>query len=123
MRDTLSHLQTFFETPLWKNEPRLLYPISRIPPHLVALEHRYPGIIEDELVSVLEQVVQHAKGRLNHDGNWEDKIIILETTLRDLQGVKLGGSQASIVTLNEDRVSHGQRPSLMRNAISPALDV
>ena len=72
---------------------------------------------------MLEQVVQHAKGRLSRGGNWEDKIIILETTLRDLQRVKLGGSQASIVTLNEDRVSHGRRPSLMRNAMSPALDV
>ncbi|PIL32517.1 hypothetical protein GSI_05220 [Ganoderma sinense ZZ0214-1] len=123
LRDTLVHLQAFLESPLWKNvQPRmLLYPISRITPHLVALERRYLGVLEDKLVEVLEQVVHHAKA-LNHDGNWEDKIIILETTLHDLRSVRLGGSSAgSVSTLNEDRAGHGRRPSFMRNALTPTL--
>ncbi|KAM5541579.1 hypothetical protein V8D89_004769 [Ganoderma adspersum] len=122
LRDTLVHLQAFFESPLWKNvQPRmLLYPISRITPHLVELERRYPGVLEDKLVEVLEQVVHHAKA-LNHDGNWEDKIIILETTLHDLRSVRVGGSQGSVSTLNEDRLGHGRRPSLMRNALTTTL--
>ena len=124
LRDTLVHLLAFFESPLWKNvQPRmLLYPISRITPHLVELERRYPGVLEDKLVEVLEQVVHHAKV-LNHDGNWEDKIIILETTLHDLRSVRLGSSQGSVSgsTLNEDRLGHGRRPSFMRNALTPTL--
>ena len=122
LRETLSHLQDFFETPLWKSEGRFLYSISRIALHLLSLQKRHPHLLPPELVDGLGDVAEQAKG-LNQDGNWEDKIIILETTLRDLQRVKLGGSQASIVTLNEDGVSHGRRPSLMRNAISPALDI
>ena len=122
LRDTLVHLQAFFETSLWKNVPPrlLLYPLSRIAPHLVALERRHPGVLEDKMVDMLEQVVKHAKA-LNHDGNWEDKIIILEMTLQDLREVRLGGSQGSVSTLNEDRMGHGRRPSLMRSALTPTL--
>ncbi len=56
LRDTLVHLQAFFETSLWKNvQPRLLlYPFSRITPHLVALERCYPGVLEGGLVDALE---------------------------------------------------------------------
>ncbi|KAI0704403.1 hypothetical protein C8T65DRAFT_653887 [Cerioporus squamosus] len=110
LRDTLSHLQDFFETPLWKNEPRLLYPISRIAPHLVSLQKRYPHILAAALVD--------AKGH-NRDGNWEDKIIILETTLEELRSLRQGSSS----TLNEEpRPNGARRPSLMRTSLG-MLDV
>ncbi|RDX50689.1 hypothetical protein OH76DRAFT_435352 [Lentinus brumalis] len=115
LRDTLSHLQDFFETPLWKNEPRLLYPISRIAPHLVSLQKRYPHILSAALVDVLGDVAEQAKGH-NHDGNWEDKLIILEMTLEELRALRQGTSTQS--TLNEEPRPHGaRRPSLMRTPL------
>ncbi|TFK81394.1 hypothetical protein K466DRAFT_604530 [Polyporus arcularius HHB13444] len=115
LRDTLSHLQDFFETPLWKNEPRLLYPISRIAPHLVSLQKRYPHILSAALVDVLGDVAEQAKGH-NHDGNWEDKLIILEMTLEELRELRQGTSTHS--TLNEEPRPHGaRRPSLMRTPL------
>ncbi|RPD52557.1 hypothetical protein L226DRAFT_617788 [Lentinus tigrinus ALCF2SS1-7] len=120
LRDTLSHLQDFFETPLWKSEPRLLYPISRIAPHLVSLQKRYPHLLPAELVDVLGDVAEQAKG-LNRDGNWEDKVIILETTLEELRVLKQASSTQS--TLNEElRTQMTRRPSLMRTPLG-MLDV
>ncbi|KAI0740105.1 hypothetical protein C8Q76DRAFT_186607 [Earliella scabrosa] len=126
IRDTLAHLQDFFETPLWKNERRLLYPISRIPPHLVALEKRYPGILSNELVDVLGAVAAQAT-QLNDElqRDWEDKIIILETSLDELHALTqaaVGSSAASTRSLNEDRGQGGRRPSLMRTPLG-SLDM
>ena len=74
---------------------------------------------------MLEQVVQHAKGRLNRGGNWEDKIITLETTLDELRALKqaaVGSSAESTRTLNEERGPGGRRPSLMRTPLG-SLDM
>ena len=64
---------------------------------------------------MLEQVVQHAKGRLNHDGNWEDKLMILETTLDELQALRQNTTEArGGMNPNEERLQT-RRPSLMRS--------
>ena len=120
LRETLSHLQDFFETPLWKSEGRFLYSISRIALHLLSLQKRHPHLLPPELVDGLGDVAEQAKG-LNQDGNWEDKIIILETALEELRSLRQASASSS--TLNEEsRTRPGRRPSLMRTPLG-MLDV
>ncbi|KAI8976366.1 hypothetical protein BD414DRAFT_496697 [Trametes punicea] len=87
LQSTLQHLAACFETPLWRKDPRLLYSIARIAPHLVALEKKYPRVLDDAFIDVLEDVVEHAK-QLNQSGNWEDKLIVLEVSLRELKRLR-----------------------------------
>ncbi|KAI0776979.1 hypothetical protein BD413DRAFT_610551 [Trametes elegans] len=84
---TLTHLEAFFATPLWRDEPRLLYPIARIAPRLAALARRDPRALPDALREVLREVVVHAR-TLNQSGNWEDKLIVLEAALRELSALR-----------------------------------
>lgn len=113
--ETLGHLHDFFATPLWRNEPRLLYSISRIAPHLVDLEKRYPRMLSNKFVGVLGEVAEQAKS-LNHDGNWEDKIIILETTLEELKVIRQSSSTSTLT--EEGPRSGGRRPSIMRGPLA-----
>ncbi|KAJ8474153.1 hypothetical protein ONZ51_g7408 [Trametes cubensis] len=108
LQGTLRHLMDFFATPLWRNEPRLLYPIARIAPHLVALEKKYPRVLEDEFVEVLADVIEQAK-QLNSTGNWEDKLIALEVSLLELRALRQGEGSAT----SHDEVP---RPSFMRRS-------
>ena len=117
LRDTLAHLQAFLDTPLWRDDPRLLYPLSRIAPHLAALERRQPGVLPPGLVDVLAEVTAHAK-RWNHDGNWEDKLMALETALEELRALRGEGAGAGDEEGSGSKRGHGRRPSFMR---SPAL--
>ncbi|KAI0822107.1 hypothetical protein BC628DRAFT_697843 [Trametes gibbosa] len=100
LQRTLAHLRAFFETPLWRNEPALLYPIARIAAHLVALERKYARALEDEFVEVLADVIEQAR-RMNHDGNWEDKLKILEKSLNELRALRQGGHSPSVASPEE----------------------
>ncbi|KAI0357154.1 hypothetical protein OH77DRAFT_137307 [Trametes cingulata] len=112
LQGTLLHLNAFFETPLWHKDPALLYPIARIALHLVALEERYSYTLHDDFFEVLAGVVEQAR-QLNHDGNWEDKLKILERSFRELR--KLRHAKHSRPAEEEDRVpgsSRGQPASV-----------
>lgn len=124
---TLEHLRAFLSTPaLWHDEPRLIYPLARIAPHLVMLERRRPRALSAGpglgLLDALVAVAGRAKV-WNHDGNLEDKLIALETALEELQalcGVRgdSGKGKGKAEGQEEEKGRAGRRPSLMR---SPAL--
>lgn len=84
LQRTLDHLRAFFETPLWRNDPSLLYTIARIALRLVKLERKYTRTLEDKLIDVLADVVEQVR-QLNYDGNWEDKLQILEMSFTELR--------------------------------------
>ncbi|CDO76578.1 hypothetical protein BN946_scf184950.g4 [Trametes cinnabarina] len=112
LRDTLHHLASFFETPLWRNDPRLLYSIARIAPHLVTLEKKFPRVFEDAFLDVFADVVEHARQlNTNTYGNWEDKLIVLEVSLRDLRTLRQGEGSSTAGSFDE-----GGRPSFMRRS-------
>ena len=112
LRTALAHLETFFARAPWHAEPRLLYPLSRIAPHLAALGARCPRA----LVDVLAQVTAHAQAEWNHDGNWEDKLIVLERTLEELRAAR--EEAPPVPNESSSQRGHGRKPSLMR---SPGL--
>ncbi|KAI0631721.1 hypothetical protein C8Q77DRAFT_1128496 [Trametes polyzona] len=95
LQGTLNHLRAFFDTPLWRRDPNLLFSLARIASRLVTLERKYPRVLEDAFVDDLGSFVKEARA-LFDDGNWEDKLRILEVSFAELSALRRGAEQSPI---------------------------